>query len=253
VTNGCLPRAHAARPSALLMCQGSASTIWRRRSFFDDGFDGATLPLYAAPTASAASVWDDAERRSGAAGHARLAAAGAAPPSPRANEAHHAATTVAAVGSWARGFGRMVLDSVDASAASREGGFAEDAWATPGPGTGQRQAGLHMLHRSVGQLCAHELGVAGAPPPPQWGPFALLAALCAGLARPQPRDGAGVLLNAAGAATTPGAAPALVRVAEEEDSDGACCATVPDGMRSTTLLTRSAHAPTRRRWLGACG
>jgi hypothetical protein len=114
----------------------------------------------------------------------------------------------------------MVLDSVDASAASREGGLAEDAWATPGPGTGQRQAGLHMLHRSVGQLCAHELGVAGAPPPPQWGPFALLAALCAGLARPQPRDGAGVLMNAAGATTTPGAAPALVRVAEEEDSDG---------------------------------
>jgi hypothetical protein len=144
----------------------------------------------------------------------------------------------------------MVLDSVDASAASCDGGLAEDAWATPGPGTGQRQAGLYMLHRTVGQLCAHELGAAGAPPPPPWGPFALLAALCAGLARPQPRDGAGALLNAAAAATTPGAAPALVRVAEE-GSDGAC-ARAPSaacrGHRCARARTRCTkpddHSPT---------
>ena len=183
---------------APLLCQGcfrgSTSTVWQRRSADDDGYDGGGLPLYA-------SGWDGS-------GDAPASGAGAA---------GGQLTTAAAVGSWARGLGRVVLEGVDASFV-RDGGLASDAWAAPGPGAAQRQAGLRLLHRAVRQLCAHELHQAGAPPPPRWGPFALLAAVCAGLARPRSRDGAG---GAVAAAYPEHAAPGLrVTTEEASDSDG---------------------------------
>ena len=184
---------------APLLCQGSfrgsTSTVWQRRSGDDDGYDGYGLPLYA-------TSWD--------------APAGGAPSSGGPTASGHLA--VASVGSWARGLGRVMLEGMDAFPL-RNGGLASDAWSAPGPGAAQRQAGLRLLHRAVGQLCAHELHQAGAPPP-RWGPFALLAAVCAGLARPRSRDGAAMAIGAAYPEHT---APGLVRVSETEevdDSDG---------------------------------
>ena len=199
---------------APLLCQGSfrgsTSTVWQRRSVDDDGYDGGGLPLYA-------SGWDSGDA-----------------PGSGAGAAGGQLATVAAVGSWARGLGRVVLEGVDASFA-RDGGLASDAWAAPGPGAAQRQAGLRLLHRAVRQLCAHELHQAGAPPPPRWGPFALLAAVCAGLARPRLRDGAaGAVVAAYPELTT---APGLVGV-REESSDGE-----EDWERIDTLLPPPPSCP----------
>ena len=182
---------------APLLCQGSfrgsTSTVWQRRDADDDGYDGYGLPLYA-------TSWDTP--------------GGGAPNSGGTTTGGPLA--VASVGSWARGLGRVMLEGMDASFA-RDGGLASDAWSAPGPGAAQRQAGLRLLHRAVGQLCAHELHQAGAPPP-RWGPFALLAAVCAGLARPRSRDSAA---HAIATAYPEHTAPGLVRVTEEaDDSDG---------------------------------
>ena len=188
--------------------KGSTSTIWQRRSFWDDGYDSAAIfPLYSTPLAAR-----DGDTGGGASGSRQNSDAW--PPAPPASHVVVGAT-VAALGSLARGFGRLVLDGAEASA-GHEGGPAEEAWAMPGPSTRQRQAALRMLQRSVVQLCAHELGVAGAPAPPPWGPFALLAALCAGLARPQARDAAGVVTSSAVPTSAP---PALGRVAESAEGD----------------------------------
>ncbi len=176
--------------------RGSSSTIWLRRSFWDDGVEGvSSFPLYAATAAS----------HEGTGG-----AAPAAPPRP--DPAPH---LVAAVGSWARGVGRLVLSGAD-TGAPHEDSLARDAWAAPGLGAASRQTGLRMLHRQVAQVCAHELGMAGAPPPPPWGPFALLAALCAGLARPQLHDAR----SAIAAVSLPTAPPALGLLEEEEEDSG---------------------------------
>lgn len=69
------------------------------------------------------------------------------------------------------------------STAQRVGVLAP--WATPGPGAVQQLAAFNLLSRSVSLLCGHELGLAGASAPPRtWSPLVLLAALCAGIAKP---------------------------------------------------------------------
>lgn len=49
---------------------------------------------------------------------------------------------------------------------------------------------LHALHRSIGAVLADQLGPSSSRPPPEWGPVAVFAALCA-TAHKEPRPAGG--------------------------------------------------------------
>ena len=185
--------------SLTLPQQGSTSTVWRRTSFWSDE-SSVELPLYA----TSHLFGREGEEAVGMQPHT------APPPALWPSITWSSGAQQAAV--LARGVGRMLLDGVEA-AAGRDASLTPDSWAAPpGPGTSQRLAALHLLSRSIGQLCAAELGMAGAPQPPLWRPFARIAALCAGLAKPTDAGAA--------ASSRPQSARLLSGLEEEEDGEG---------------------------------
>lgn len=138
--------------------RGSRSTVWRRTSFYGDA-GSREMPLF-----SCSDRLHDAAKDASSAGW----------PSNAALQQH--------VTTLARGVGRVLFDTPSPPS---------DWAASPHA----RLAAVHLLCRSVGLLCAHELGLAGVHAPPQWRPLALLAALCAGLAKPSTQQ-AGTLAAA---------------------------------------------------------